>query len=264
MPTPSEELRRRIVADINAGDPGSKLGSERDLAERYKHQPLQSAPGAGGAGRSGSGPSGDRPIGRHLHQPRPGATQSVRRRRRARLSRQPGLRGGNPGDLHEDRRRPTAPPRRHCASAQTTSSSRSSGSALPTALPSRWSSRSFRPTPFRDCSNNSSADRSTKSWRRTTVSSPPAPRSGSRRSTPRLTEASLLGIKPKSALLLITRVTYDQHGISVRVLPRPVPGRPHASRGHRAGTWRRNSIARRHCRRWRCRSRKPEPRQADV
>ena len=35
MPTPSEELRRRIVADINAGDPGSKLGSERDLAERY-------------------------------------------------------------------------------------------------------------------------------------------------------------------------------------------------------------------------------------
>src|SRR6185295_19302390 len=25
-------------------------------------------------------------------------------------------------------------------------------------------------------------------------------------------EASLLGIKPKSALLLITRITYDQHG----------------------------------------------------
>jgi GntR family transcriptional regulator len=36
VPTPTEELRRRIVADINAGDPGSKLGSERDLAERYK------------------------------------------------------------------------------------------------------------------------------------------------------------------------------------------------------------------------------------
>ena len=35
MPTPSEELRRRIVADINAGDPGAKLGSERELAERY-------------------------------------------------------------------------------------------------------------------------------------------------------------------------------------------------------------------------------------
>lgn len=35
MPTPSEELRRRIVADINAGLPGAKLGSERDLAERY-------------------------------------------------------------------------------------------------------------------------------------------------------------------------------------------------------------------------------------
>jgi GntR family transcriptional regulator len=33
--TTSEELRRRIVADINAGDPGAKLGSERDLAERY-------------------------------------------------------------------------------------------------------------------------------------------------------------------------------------------------------------------------------------
>jgi GntR family transcriptional regulator len=35
VPRPSEELRRRIVADINAGVPGTKLGSERDLAERY-------------------------------------------------------------------------------------------------------------------------------------------------------------------------------------------------------------------------------------
>jgi GntR family transcriptional regulator len=35
VPTPSEELRRRIVADLNAGEPGAKLGSERDLAERY-------------------------------------------------------------------------------------------------------------------------------------------------------------------------------------------------------------------------------------
>lgn len=35
MPTPSEELRRRIVADLNAGAPGTKLGSERDLAEKY-------------------------------------------------------------------------------------------------------------------------------------------------------------------------------------------------------------------------------------
>lgn len=31
----TEALRRRIVADINAGSPGAKLGSERDLAERY-------------------------------------------------------------------------------------------------------------------------------------------------------------------------------------------------------------------------------------
>jgi GntR family transcriptional regulator len=35
MPSQSEELRRRIVADINAGNPGNKLGSERDLAEHY-------------------------------------------------------------------------------------------------------------------------------------------------------------------------------------------------------------------------------------
>ena len=35
MRTQSEELRRRIVADVNAGAPGAKLGSERDLAERY-------------------------------------------------------------------------------------------------------------------------------------------------------------------------------------------------------------------------------------
>ena len=35
MPTQTEELRRRIVADVNAGEPGAKLGSERELAERY-------------------------------------------------------------------------------------------------------------------------------------------------------------------------------------------------------------------------------------
>lgn len=35
MSKPTEELRRRIVADINAGVPGAKLGSERELAERY-------------------------------------------------------------------------------------------------------------------------------------------------------------------------------------------------------------------------------------
>jgi GntR family transcriptional regulator len=35
VPTPSEELRRRIVTDLNAGTPGTKLGSERELADRY-------------------------------------------------------------------------------------------------------------------------------------------------------------------------------------------------------------------------------------
>ena len=35
MSKSTEELRRRIVADINAGTPGAKLGSERDLAEHY-------------------------------------------------------------------------------------------------------------------------------------------------------------------------------------------------------------------------------------
>jgi GntR family transcriptional regulator len=35
MPKPAEELRRRIVAELNAGAPGAKLGSERELAERY-------------------------------------------------------------------------------------------------------------------------------------------------------------------------------------------------------------------------------------
>lgn len=35
MAKSTEELRRRIVADINAGVPGTKLGSERDLAEHY-------------------------------------------------------------------------------------------------------------------------------------------------------------------------------------------------------------------------------------
>jgi GntR family transcriptional regulator len=35
VPKPAEELRRRIVAELNAGVPGAKLGSERELAERY-------------------------------------------------------------------------------------------------------------------------------------------------------------------------------------------------------------------------------------
>jgi GntR family transcriptional regulator len=35
LATQSEDLRRRIVADVNAGTPGAKLGSERELAERY-------------------------------------------------------------------------------------------------------------------------------------------------------------------------------------------------------------------------------------
>jgi GntR family transcriptional regulator len=36
VPTQTEDLRRRIVSDINAGVPGTKLGSERELAERYR------------------------------------------------------------------------------------------------------------------------------------------------------------------------------------------------------------------------------------
>lgn len=35
MPKQVEELRRRIVADVNSGVPGAKLGSERELAQRY-------------------------------------------------------------------------------------------------------------------------------------------------------------------------------------------------------------------------------------
>ena len=104
MPKPTEELRRRIVADINAGVPGAKLGSERDLAERYSHQPLQPASDARGAGGGGPGAPRDRPGRRHLHQPRPGAAQPVRRRRRARLPRQSGLRRGDPRAVDEDHR----------------------------------------------------------------------------------------------------------------------------------------------------------------
>jgi GntR family transcriptional regulator len=36
VPSQTEDLRRQIVADINAGTPGTKLGSERELAERYR------------------------------------------------------------------------------------------------------------------------------------------------------------------------------------------------------------------------------------
>lgn len=46
-----EELRRRIVADINAGAPGAKKsGGERDLAERYGTSRSAPPPGAVGVG----------------------------------------------------------------------------------------------------------------------------------------------------------------------------------------------------------------------
>ena len=82
-------------------------------------------------------------------------------------------------------------------------------SAWPTDRPSRWNSRSFSPT---------------RSWitRRQLGGSisnlethyGPSPRAEERIEAVNATpdEASLLGIKPKSALLLITRIAYDQHG----------------------------------------------------
>ena len=85
-------------------------------------------------------------------------------------------------------------------------------SAWPTDLPSRWNSRNFPRTRSLDYSNASSAARYTKSWKPITVSytARAEERIEAVNATP--DEASLLGIKPKSALLLITRIAYDQHG----------------------------------------------------
>ena len=102
MPTSSEELRRRIVADINAGDPGAKLGSERELAERYNtsrsslRQVLAALEEAGLVhrviGRSGGIFISHAQVQRSLY----------RRGRRAGFPCQPGLRRGNPRDFDED------------------------------------------------------------------------------------------------------------------------------------------------------------------
>ena len=213
MGTPSEELRRRIVADLNAGVPGAKLGSERELAERYGtsrsslRQMLAALEEAGlvhrAIGRAGgifiSHAQVQRSLSDVVGVPAFLANQGYVAGTRV-LSTKITVAGSD----HADRR---------CASAPMTSSSRSSASGWPTAPPSRWSWRSFRPTRFQGCSRSSSAARSTKSWKPTTVSSPPVPTSGSRPSTPPRTRPPCWPIKPQSALLLITRITYDQHGV---------------------------------------------------
>ncbi len=211
MPKPTEELRRRIVADINAGVPGAKLGSERELADRYatSRSSLRQVLGRAGGGRPG--PSGDRPVRRHLHQPRTGATQPVRRRRRARLPRQPGLRRGHPRAVHEDHR---AGP--HDAEALRLDAEDfvieiqrvrlADGSPISLEL-AQFPADAF-PGLLEQQLGGSIYEILENLYG--LVTSRADERIEAVNATP--DEASLLGIKPKSALLLITRITYDQQG----------------------------------------------------
>ena len=104
MTTQTEELRRRIVADINDGVAGTKLGSERELAQRYRtsrsslRQVLAALEEAGLV---------DRMIGRsgrHLHQSRAGSAQPTDVVGSPAFLGQPGICRGHPRVIHEDRR----------------------------------------------------------------------------------------------------------------------------------------------------------------
>ena len=211
MPTPTEELRRRIVADINAGAPGTKLGSERELAERYGDQPLQPAPGARGAGGGRPRRPGDRPRRRHLHQSRPGAAQPVRRRRRARRSSPTRATSQAPACCRRRSPRPTRTTQQalHIGAddfvVEIQRVRLADGSPISLEL-AQFPAEAF-PGLLEQQLGGSIYEILESDYG--LVTSRADERIEAVNATPE--EASLLGVKPKSALLLITRVTYDQH-----------------------------------------------------
>ena len=206
---------------------------QRTRARRaVRHQPVQPAPGPGGAGGGRSGRQGDRPRRWHLHQPRAGAAQPVRRRRRPGVPRQPGLRRGNPRAVHEDHR----PGSDHAAGAAhrrrrlrhrdpARAARRRLAHLVGVGAVSRrrvsWAARAAN-----------SVARSTKSWRTHygLVTSRADERIEAVSATPE--EANLLGDQAAVGPAAHHADHLRPARRSVRVLPRPVPRRPHPTRRH--------------------------------
>lgn len=211
MPTHSEELRRRIVADINAGEPGTKLGSERDLAERYGtsrsslRQVLAALEEAGlvhrAIGRAGgifiSHGQVERSLSDVVGVPAFLANQGYVAGTRVLSTKiappdratQTALRLG-PGDFVVEIQRL----RLADGSPMSLELAHFPADAFPGLLEQQLGGSIYEILESRYGLVTAKADERIEAVNATT------------------TEASLLGVKPKSALLLITRVTYDSDG----------------------------------------------------
>jgi GntR family transcriptional regulator len=209
--THSEELRRRIVADINAGVPGAKLGSERDLAERYGtsrsslRQVLAALEEAGLVhrviGRAGgifiSHGQVERSLSDVVGVPAFLANQGYVAGTRVLSTKiaspdrttQTALRLG-PGDFVVEIQRL----RLADGSPMSLELAQFPADAFPGLLEQQLGGSIYEVLESRYGLVTAKADERIEAVNATT------------------TEASLLGVKPKSALLLITRVTYDGDG----------------------------------------------------
>jgi GntR family transcriptional regulator len=209
--THSEELRRRIVADINAGVPGAKLGSERDLAEHYRtsrsslRQVLAALEEAGlvhrAIGRAGgifiSHGQVERNLADVVGVPAFLANQGYVAGTRVLSTKitppdstsQAALRLGPDDFVVEIQRLRLAD-----GSPISLELAQFPADAYPGLLEQQLGGSLYEMLESRYGLVTSKADERIEAVNATT------------------TEASLLGVKPKSALLLITRVTYDQSG----------------------------------------------------
>ncbi|OBF39605.1 GntR family transcriptional regulator [Mycobacterium sp. ACS1612] len=210
MPTPSEDLRRRIVADINAGEPGAKLGSERELAEHYKtsrsslRQVLAALEEAGlvhrAIGRSGGIFISHAQVQRSLsdvvgvpaflaHQGYVAGTRVISTRITSPdRTTQKALRIGANAFVIEIQRVRLAD-----GSPISLELAQFPADAFPGLLEQQLGGSIYEVLETQYGLVTARAEERIEAVNATQV------------------EASLLGIKPKSALLLITRITYDQH-----------------------------------------------------
>ncbi|MCV7175658.1 GntR family transcriptional regulator [Mycolicibacterium sphagni] len=211
MPTQSEQLRRHIVADINAGEPGGKLGSERELAERYRtsrsslRQVLAALEESGLVhrviGRSGgifiSHPQVQRSLSDVVGVPSFLASQGYAAGTRVLSTKITG-----PDRTTQQALRLTADD--FVIEIQRVRLADGSPISLETA---EFPAEAFPGLLEKQLGGSIYQILETEYG---LVTSRAEERIEAVNATP--DEASLLGIKPKAALLLITRITYDQHG----------------------------------------------------
>ena len=117
----------------------------------------------------------------------------------------------HPGAVHQDRRAGPGDADRAAAGIRRLRGRDFIAFGWRTDRRSRWSTHNFPPMPSLVCANSSSGVHLRNAGitvRACHVEGRRADRSGHATAD----EATLLGIKPKSALLLITRITYDQNG----------------------------------------------------